>query len=240
MMAERKRGRTLRWLLPVAAVVAAAALALPNLNRAEAHRPADAQTTAWVLPAHPKLYVLGDSWASGYRADPKHTLVNVAAADLKWQIRIDAIEGTGYGTDKGTPGNDYVSRSRVKIPGYQPNVILLQGTGNDYYTKANVLRTNALTVVRNLHHSYPKAHIVMLGPGDDQQPYPGLYTSIDKTLTAVAKSDKLPYISMYRGKWITPANFTQVIDVNTGHPSLAGHRYLGHKLSAALRKIIRG
>jgi lysophospholipase L1-like esterase len=214
------------------------ALLVPLLMHAAP--PAVARTTAWRLPAHAKLYVLGDSWASGYRADPKHTLVQVAAADLHWRVRVDAIAGTGYTNNDGTPGADYITRSRVKIPGYQPDVILLQGTGNDYYAKPATLRANTQIVIRNMHHNYPKAHIVLLGPGDDQQPYLGLYKQIDTNLAAVAKSDRLPYISMYKGNWITKGNFTKVIDLETGHPSLAGHHYLGHKLATALKQVAKG
>lgn len=193
--------------------------------------------------AAPVMYVIGDSWTTGYGADPDRTWAKDAAHELGLHLEADAVGGTGYLNAAGVQGGTYLQRAKA-IPGSaHPDLIVLQGGSNDVTENLAGFRAAVAATVGAVRARSGGARIVILGPGLDVEPEPSTYREVDATLAAVARSDHLQYISMLGEEWITDSNFQRVIDPSTAHPSVRGHSYLAARfvkdVSTAVRRPAR-
>ncbi|MDP9028123.1 MAG: SGNH/GDSL hydrolase family protein [Actinomycetota bacterium] len=179
----------------------------------------------------PGMYVIGDSWTTGYGADPSRTWAQDAARELGLHLETDAAGGTGYLNGAGVDGGTYVQRALAMPAGAHPDLIVLQGGSNDVTENLAGLRQAVEATVAAIRARSGATRIVILGPGLDVQPEPSTYRTVDAALAAVARSDHIPYISMLQEGWITDSNFQEIIDPATGHPSVRGHAYLASRFT---------
>ncbi|MEZ5187751.1 MAG: hypothetical protein R2723_03660 [Microbacterium sp.] len=71
---------------------------------------------------------------------------------------------------------------------------------------------------------YPSAQIVILGPAPQVLPVEAATARIDRDLAGAAAARGWWYVSPIDEQWITPANYTDVIDTGAGrdHPPQLG------------------
>lgn len=184
------------------------------------------------------LYVLGDSWSTGYGADPDATWVQDAARKLDLDPDVDAVNGTGYLNAAGHPEGTYLQRAEQIPTGTRARLVVLQGGSNDVSQDLSQLPAAVQSTIDVVRQRFGSTPIVILGPGLDVLPQPAAYTRVDATLAAVAKRDGIPYISMLGEHWIGSDDFSAVIDPVTDHPSVAGHAYLASRFLADLRRAV--
>ncbi|MCU1473936.1 SGNH/GDSL hydrolase family protein [Amnibacterium sp.] len=198
-----------------------------------------ASSTARALPAHPRLLIFGDSYTYGSMADPlTKGYAYLVANSLGWQHRIDALPGTGY-VNGGPNGlkSPYGVRLTKLIADhtFRPDVVILEGSQNDYVGVAKV-RAAVDSVVRQLRHAYPGVTVVLFGPA---APQPGLNTlvAIDSQMAAAAFDMGVPYISPYEEQWFTTANTPRYGAPDGAHLSTAGHAYLAKRFLTDFRHL---
>ena len=183
------------------------------------------------VPADVSMYVIGDSWSSGFMADPARTAPIVAAATLGWGVTMNAVGGTGYVVVHRPHTSSFPQRA-ARIPtGQSAQVVLLQGSTNDETapTAKAIGTTVALLRIR-----FPHATVVMLGPGLRTVADGAHVGELDSAMSKKAAALGVPYISMIRRGWISSTNLAYVIDPTTSHPTVAGDAYLGGRLADAL------
>lgn len=183
-----------------------------------------------------RMYALGDSWAAGLHADPSRTFVRVAAAKLNWIVRVDAVSGTGYltATSKGRPYPDRAAHVPAEVIA---DVVLIQGGSNDQGRSSDALAAAAGVTVARLLRRFPRATVVLLGPGPDPEPVTVAQRAVDTTLQDAAARVGVRYISMLQADWIPAGSADRVLSPVNHHPTVAGHAYLGARLASALREI---
>lgn len=191
------------------------------------------------LPKNPRLLVLGDSYTQGFAASPETKgYAYLVGQDLGWRTEIDGVGGTGF-TYGGPDGEqlDYGTRikSYIAAGGTAPDVIVLEGSQNDYRSVGTITAT-IVTDVGLLKKAYPKAVIVLFGPAAPQ-PLQAQLSTIDAADAAAATQLKIPYISPFQQNWFTTAN-TKLYGYSDGaHLNTAGHRYLADKFLADFRPL---
>lgn len=221
--------RIARMSRRAAAVLFGSAVALGLVAFAAVAPPAEASRAV-------RMYVIGDSWSAGLHADPRHTLMQVAGASLGWNVAVNANSGTGYlNAPHGRPS--YVSSARALPAGTRADVVVVQGGSNDHDATAAELDGAVDQTVAALQHTLPRARVVLLGPGADPWPLTPAQLAIDAALGAEAHRLHVTYISMIDEHWLTAKNVDTIIDPQTHHPTVAGHRALGHRLATDLRRI---
>ncbi len=183
------------------------------------------------------VLVFGDSYASGYAADPPTTgYANLLAERFRWRLTVSSEGGAGYLT-RGAEGRTYLDRV-LALPESGPELILVQGGLNDaaQLPSANDVSSAAVQVLQALHDKYPSAELVVLGPiGVDAQPRAGL-AAVDRGLAAATASSGVPYISPLHEEWdIAPYLIADGI-----HPNTQGHRYITDRLAVALEELAQG
>ncbi len=192
--------------------------------------------TSTMLVPRSRLVVVGDSWAAGLHADPRHALGQVAAADLDWSAEVDAVSGTGYLNDAGGGGTYATRLERVAGPS-RARIVVLQGGSNDDRQDLEALPAGVEAALGAATSRFPEARRVLVGPGPDPAPVTGMQRRVDRILQRTAAEGDVPYISVLQLGWIPPTDPARIIDPRTRHPTAAGQRYLGHRLSAALRRL---
>lgn len=186
-----------------------------------------------------KALFFGDSWTTGYGATPvTRGYAYLTGQALSWDYRVDGVNGTGYlraGSDR---TRTYLGRISALAPDRGMQVVVLQGGLNDQSQGLGQLPEAASAAVDLLRAKYPEAVIVMLGPGAASLPADASLRAVDSILQLVAQRKGLSYISPLSAAWITPDNYSWVIDVAAArHPSTSGHAYLARRTAAALRAL---
>lgn len=211
------------------ALVALAFVGLPASAGPAAERP----TTV-------SAYFFGDSLMGGTGATPRRpVMARVAAAQLGWDVEVDAFGGTGYTTSGRRPG--YLER--LRRPGALTgtyDVVLLEGGTNDAWTGAGpqAVRAAVLEVVAEVRRRQPQAAIVLMGAYDP--PPPGRVDPrrrvVDDVIAQVAREEALPFFSPLSGGW-TKGQPPSFLHPDRLHPDESGYGVMGSRLAAALASL---
>ncbi|BDZ38677.1 SGNH/GDSL hydrolase family protein [Microbacterium suwonense] len=188
------------------------------------------------LPEHPRVLVFGDSWTYGSAATPRTEGYAYLLADLlDGETVVDGVRGSGY-QKPGIDGPDYGTRIRSLDAAIAPDLIIVQGSINDRREDAAPFPAAVDTAWDALTSTFPDVPIVVLGPAPHELPVGAGTARIDRDLARLAAERLWWYISPVQDRWITAANYLDVIDVDAGrkHPSNAGHEYLAEKVYQAL------
>lgn len=248
---SRQIGGAPYWLLllvPIAVIVgialnvSAATRSVPAAGPLPAYTPMpDPSKVPFTVPAEPRLLVFGDSYTQGFAADPEDTgYAYLVGKSLGWRTEVDGVGGTGY-TYGGPNGaqNDYGTRIRAYIgsSSFDPNVIVLEGSQNDYRSVSTITKA-VVADVELLRKAYPDARIVLFGPAAPQ-PLLSQLGPIDAADQAAADRLGIPYISAYQENWLTTANTKQYGFTDGSHLNSAGHAYLAKRFLAKFQPLFK-
>jgi len=187
-------------------------------------------------------YFFGDSLMAGTGAHPKRpVMARVAAAELGWQVEVDAWGGTGY-TTTGTATPGYLER--LQKPGALRgtyDVVLLEGGTNDARIGSSPEQVQAALreVVALVRERQPQATIVLMGaydpPGHGRQnPHRAV---VDRAVQEAAAELGLPFLSPISGAWSVgqPSFF---LSADGLHPTAHGYGVMGTRLAQALAGLL--
>jgi acyl-CoA thioesterase-1 len=223
-----------RTLLRLAGLVALVMFAL-------AWMPASAGPTA-VPTTSLSAYFFGDSLMAGTGAHPRRpVMARVAAAQLGWEVEVDAWGGTGY-TTTGTETPGYLER--LQKPGAlrgRYDVVVLEGGTNDARIGSSPQQVQAALreVVTFVRSRQPQARIVLMGAYDPpahgrQNPHRAV---VDRAVQQVAAELALPFLSPIAGGWSTgqPPAF---LSRDGLHPTAFGYGVMGTRLAEELAGLV--
>ena len=222
-----------RTLLRLTALIGVLLLGLAGLP-ASAGPPAPISSSV-------QAYFFGDSLLNGTGSSPtRPVMARVAAAQLGWEVEVDAWGGTGYTTTGQTPG--YLER--LQRPGALSgdyDVVLLEGGTNDARVGSAPAQVQAAVreVVTFVRERQPRAQVVLMGAYDP--PPPGRvdpYRSVvDGAIAEVAAELGLPFFSPISGGWTVgqPPSF---LHPDRLHPNAYGYGVMGSRLAQALSGLL--
>ncbi len=181
------------------------------------------------LPPGSLVYVIGDSWSSGYSADPGQGYIDHLRAMTGWSIVVDAQSGTGFVATR--PGRAAFPDRVQTLPADPPALILVQGGLNDTADdQVPLLADAASAMIANAQSRFPEAAIAFIGPSIYGWPASRGNLAVDSILGGVAKSANITYISPITGSWINQSNIATLIDPATKHLNNAGHAEFARRL----------
>ena len=201
------------------------------------HAPIDEAPTPTPEPL-PLALIFGDSWTHGLAAsDSEHAYPHLTGELLGWDVDVLGENGSGY-LHLGEDGGFYGTRVAELDPELEPDVVIVQGSVNDRREALSALPRAARSVWHAFEHTYPDAHLVILGPAPSAFPLDKKVKKIDAELAQLADAEGIDYISPLAEEWFTPQNVDDYIDTETAnHPSDAGHAYFAKRLSADLERL---
>ena len=188
--------------------------------------PARAASPAFVLPDHPKVLLLGDSYTKGIGATSKKKAYAYRIAEpLGWELTVDGKSGTGY-VDPSAEGADIFVERMWQQPHSATDVpfdlVVIQGSSNDRkYTKAEVAGSINMTI-RTSRRLWPEAQIILMGPTN---PWANVaeYSMVNAKLKAAAAANDIPFIDPIGEQWFRPGDGAAYANPINGHPNNAGH-----------------
>ena len=214
-------------MVAAAALVVATALSTPGPAFAAAAGP------SWTVPPQATMLVLGDSWTAGDYVGAGNTFTQDAADDMGWRTEMYGISGAGYLNAVGSDHMTYPKKAAQLNSSLNPSIIVVQGGSNNWHRDLSKLAGAATQTITTLRHTFPKAVILMVGPGMDMNPLPSSYVQIDQILSQVASRQHVFWTSIL--SWIKPKSFSSIISSADGHPTVAGDVYLGWRLAQTFR-----
>ncbi|GAA3552560.1 hypothetical protein GCM10022197_04510 [Microlunatus spumicola] len=205
--------------------------------------PARAASPALVLPQHPKVLLLGDSYTKGIGATSRSKgYANLIAEPLGWELTIDGKSGTGYMDPSGDGADTYAERMWQRAHSLDDapyDLVVIQGSSNDRkYTKAEVAGRINLTI-RTSRRFWPQAQIILMGPTN---PWANVaeYAMVDEKLKAAAAANGIPFIDPMGEQWFVPGDGVRYANPENGHPNDAGHELMARWFVADVKKLSGG
>lgn len=226
--------------LLVAGLAAASVLAVPGELSSTEPSAADLSLPPdlGALPEHPRVLLIGDSFAEGYGASNVDAgWASIASRSLGWRTTFDAVGGTGYVKDLATDGRhglDYPSRvGRHVRAGAEFDLVVLQGGLNDWRSTNAELGAAVATTVRSARAAWPGAAVVVFGPAE---PLGDGVVRLEKlpAIRDAAEAEGALFIDTSLPEpWINAGN-TEQFDLGDGlHLNDAGYAYLAARFVAA-------
>jgi lysophospholipase L1-like esterase len=216
-------------------------LALSLLVALLGSRPASAASPVLVLPDHPKVLLLGDSYTKGIGATSKNNAYAYKIAEpLGWDLTIDGKSGTGY-IDPSAAGADTFAERMWQHPHSATDVaydlVVIQGSSNDRkYTKAEVAGRINLTI-RTSRRLWPQAQIILMGPTN---PWANVaeYAMVNDKLEAAAAVNGIPFIDPIGEQWFVPGDGERYANLENGHPNDAGQALMARRFVADVKTFL--
>ena len=203
--------------------------------------PASAAPPALVLPDHPKVLLLGDSYTKGIGASTKDKAYAYSIAEpLGWDLTVDGKSGTGYIDPSAAGADTYAERMWLHPHGATDvpyDLVVIQGSSNDRkYTEAEVADRISLTI-RTSRRLWPQAQILLMGPTN---PYANVaeYAVVNAELTKAAVANGVPLIDPIGEQWFVPGDGARYANPKNGHPNDAGYRLMTRRFVADVRKFL--
>ncbi len=193
------------------------------------------------LPEDAKVVMIGDSWTSGYAAEPRTDGFAYLTADsMGWDLTNLGAAGTGYVNAGPNDEGDFADRIANREQDDDIDLVIIQGGLSDASSEdADEVTAGATRAITAVSTTWPKAKLIILGPCPSRLPAPSPLTSVDSQLAALTSTRKINYLSCLKQNWINSSNYDEVIDADSSYrPSTEGHAYLAKQLEAGLRKIV--
>jgi lysophospholipase L1-like esterase len=178
----------------------------------------------------------GDSYiVGGAYTGPQNSMGAIAARRLGWQYQIRGGGGTGFVS--GNPDYDiasYLGQIRQGALDVGPvDWLVIEGGGNDKTDDSDLILHRAIRTLKAARRHQPQARMVLVGTMD---PTIDGFTDTDGVigaLSAAAQQLGIPYIDAQH--WLE--GHPEMIGPDYDHPTPAGHRLCGRKLSRALKAL---
>jgi lysophospholipase L1-like esterase len=243
-------GRSSRrpWAVGSAAIVVAIAVVVAGLHIARGSSPVDQPPdtvtgrprVAVTLPPVPrgsKVVIYGDSYTAAVNASsPRQGYARRASTHFGWKSTIIGAPGSGFTKPGVMRVGTYGERLQTLITGADgAQLIVIQGGLNDVDPVAT--RAAASAFFGRLRAAEPHTPIVFFGPVDFKGHPTVSQQAIDRTLTAVTASLRVPYLSPIAENWITTADVRRYFPAHSVHPNDRGYAYLASRLESDLRGL---
>lgn len=194
----------------------------------------DEPPTLKPLPAGAHVLIFGDSWTRGRGADDPATqgYAPVLAQLEGWDAQVAGEGGTGYlnpGSGKQVP---YTERAKTLAVRFTPDLIILQGSQNDGGQQLGKLPAAITATVDTFRARFPKAQMVMIGPG------PVNSDEVNTIVSNAAGANKIPFVDEIAPGWMAGANATKYM-LPDYHPNSEGHAWLAKNIKAALASLTK-
>lgn len=215
-------------------------------------------------PSAPKLIVMGDSFTEGTGANGWFNgYAPTVGVMLGMDYWISGSGGTGYiNPNSGLNRVKYQDRAQHDVIGYKPDLVIIQGGQNDTtYLKADI-QTAADLLYKTLKAGLPNIPIITIsniGIGTTTSAMTDTRDAIKTAALAngvalIDSIDGITYdfkgnaIGSALGNWFngsgnigniqTTGNRSIYTWTDGGHPSNAGHRYIGERVAGEVYKLL--
>lgn len=198
------------------------------------------------VPRGPRVIALGDSWTQGANSQGnkwRDGFVHRTARILGWpDTWASGIGGTGYINTGGS--KTYGQRLQDDVLQYHPDVVIVSGGTNDANLSATTgqVETAARAVFEAIKSSAPTPLLIVVRPFSSKGTASAGLLAVDAGVALAAPGIADIVIDPIAEKWITgsgnvaaPANDGNADRyIVSDHPTMAGYRYLGSRLAAAI------
>lgn len=178
----------------------------------------------------PTLLVIGDSWVTGGTMNAGPTWPHLLDLPTGWQVKTDAMGGSGYLGDEEAMSLTYDGRLDRVLQGPAPSVVIVAMGRNDVdegpADVAEVAKADLLAIER----TWPQAQLVVFSPFSPW--VPGVKTvALTDELRRTAESMDLGFVDVsriIRGRGQLLGKM---------HPNDRGHALIAEKVTADLRDL---
>ncbi|MEZ0342896.1 SGNH/GDSL hydrolase family protein [Mycobacterium sp. pV006] len=246
----KKSGQVLTVVLLVSAVVALLIFGLarvaPGHNDDATARPALAETLLAPTPPseqfdhRPTLLVVGDSYVGG-TGDPTVVVYPEQVADeMGWNVRIDAVGGSGYVsnvTESGRKRPSLIERLPADKASYTPDIVLVDAGRNDLALDPAAVVPEIDRYLTEVRAAWPDAQIVVVKPQFASAAVPANYPPLANAIDEIATRIGAATIDPVTEGWWTGIDLEPLLFADKVHLNGAGTTYYADKIAEALNKI---
>ncbi len=201
------------------------------------------------LDVGPRTIFVGDSWTAGAEVPaPFLGYVQTTAQDLglgdAW---ASGIGGTGY-TYGGSVHLTWGARLQSDVLRWHPATVVFAGSANDLTASPAAFERAVTAVFERTRRALPHARLIAVGPWLYSGVIPPNYLAFNQIIQAAITKVGGAFID--NDGWITGTGSTQAPSDAGGnastyigtanHPNVAGYRYIGNRLAAAISALPPG
>lgn len=185
--------------------------------------------------------LIGDSQSGGAAGVPgKDTWPRQGLASLGYSVTWVGAGGTGYAASRPRAANylQAYRRGTWKLPPFAPELIVLQGGGNDANQgkPLSEVSQNARQLAYLLHHRYPGSRLVMVGVlSRSANDGGGRRLAVDALLARTAEELKIPFVDV--GGWVSTRGLKTYM-ADGVHLRASGHQRLTPVFAEALSRAL--
>lgn len=212
-------------------------------------------------PSVTKALFFGDSFVEGTGADVFDDLSSYCSALLGWECWKSGSGGTGFINPGATGRVKYQDRVMHDVINYKPDIVVIVGGTNDTAYNVNDIQSAASLLFSTIKNELPEAKVIAYANPGIGSITPTVTNVKNAVKTAALQSgialidpvDGVTYDGegkalISTGPWLTgggdvskpeaTGNRSFYLHSDRGHPSAAGHRYIGGRIAAEILRIV--
>ncbi len=172
----------------------------------------------------PVLYVLGDSYATGFTHGEDNAYPEVIEDRTCWDVEVDGEDGTGYVN----PGSSRAGQSTYleRVPRAvtsHPRIVLIQGSDNDIRYPSDQITRAAERTYDSVRATLPDARLVAVGPVQVPAVPLSQLERVRDALVQATSAKGVQFIDPVALHWLSDP---RLFEPDGAHPTLRGHRQL--------------
>jgi lysophospholipase L1-like esterase len=192
------------------------------------------------IQGRPTLLVISDSYAAGNGDTSYETYAPRVAATMGWNLRLDAIGGSGYiesmidGTRVGRP---FSERLPGDIGDYRPDYVLIDGGRNDFDKPMDLVVKAIGELFDDVRAAWPDASIIVMKPQQINPMVHPQYGLIGEVIDVSAARIGALTIDPVAQGWYTDIDVEALTIDDRIHPNDAGSQFYADRVVAALQAL---
>jgi len=191
-----------------------------------------------VLPEHPRVLLMGDSYTEGWGADPQtRGYAYQIAAPLGWTLTRDGIGSTGF-VDVGLKNQGSYPTRLARHPRDAFDLVVLQGGTNDEKLTAAEITAGVDASVKVVRERFPSAQLLVLGPVAPFGTPSEDRARLNLALVDYTHAASIPYINPVAESWFQVGEWKTMVDQAKGHPNNAGYVRMAEHVVEDVRRLV--
>jgi acyl-CoA thioesterase-1 len=196
---------------------------------------APAAPAAPVVVAPLRVLTIGDSIMNGFGLSPADAWPELLSTANGWQLTDLACDGAGF-LAPGSPDEcgdtfgDVIRSAAVPDSALQPDLIIIQGSSNDFGQPNSELLTATLTALTDLRTEFPAAEIIGLSTVWSETEPPSQLADINSQVQQAVTAVGGHYLDIAQPFSEQP----QLLQNDDVHPTVTGQHVLANAIQTAI------
>jgi lysophospholipase L1-like esterase len=192
------------------------------------------------IDTRPTLLAIGDSYVGGAGDPSIKTYPQHLAEKMGWNLRVDAVGGSGYLSrtlPTGAPAHSLAERLPFDKDNFDPDFVIVDAGRNDLTSPAEELVPAIQSYLLDVRSAWPRAKIVVVKPQYASSTVAEVFPEVASAIDQTASQIDAVTIDPVNDRWWDVPDLDSLLLPDKVHVNGAGADYYANRMVDALETL---